>query len=69
MLVFAFLHPDVTGIKQVVRVKIRSSQDMNDPAVKAAILDEVGLSCPGTHLQFLFSLLHQEPDSSSSPDT
>ncbi|KAK3523263.1 hypothetical protein QTP86_028047 [Hemibagrus guttatus] len=33
----------IKGKKQIARVKVQSNQDVNDPAVKAAILDKVGL--------------------------
>lgn len=41
--VFAFLYPDLTGKKQIVRLKVQSNQDVNDPAVTLTILDQVGV--------------------------
>lgn len=39
---FAFLHPGMT-IQKIMRVKVRSSQDVNDLAVQVAILEQVSL--------------------------
>ncbi|KAG7328689.1 hypothetical protein KOW79_008633 [Hemibagrus wyckioides] len=35
-----FCYSDITNRKQVVKMKIQSSQDMNDPAVNRAILEK-----------------------------
>lgn len=40
--IFKFLHLDVSVKKQIVRVKVQSNQDVNDPVIKAAILEKVG---------------------------
>lgn len=38
-----FLHPDVYSKKQqTIKVKVQSNQDVNEPVVKEAILEQVG---------------------------
>ncbi|KAK3505546.1 hypothetical protein QTP70_021812, partial [Hemibagrus guttatus] len=39
--VFAFLHLVITEKQQIVKVKVRSNQDVNDPQVKVAILGQI----------------------------
>ncbi|XP_053094488.1 C-type mannose receptor 2-like [Pangasianodon hypophthalmus] len=36
-----FCYSVITDKKETIRVKVRSSQDVNDPAVKAAILEQI----------------------------
>ncbi|XP_017320444.1 putative C-type lectin domain family 20 member A [Ictalurus punctatus] len=36
-----FCYRIITGQQQIVRVKVRSNQDVNDPAVNAAILEQI----------------------------
>ncbi|XP_026778249.3 macrophage mannose receptor 1-like [Pangasianodon hypophthalmus] len=38
---FFFCHSVITGQKQLIRVKVGSTQDVNDPEVKAAILEKI----------------------------
>ncbi|XP_053086933.1 C-type mannose receptor 2-like [Pangasianodon hypophthalmus] len=35
------LPPVITGQKQIIRVKVQSNQDVNDPAVKVVVLDKI----------------------------
>ncbi|KAG7331903.1 hypothetical protein KOW79_005872 [Hemibagrus wyckioides] len=36
-----FCYSEITGKLQIIRVKVRSSQDVKDPAVKEAILEQI----------------------------
>lgn len=38
-----FVYPEITGQKQIMRVKVQSKQDVNDPEVQATILNKVRL--------------------------
>ncbi|XP_053087880.1 uncharacterized protein LOC117596625 [Pangasianodon hypophthalmus] len=36
-----FCYSVITGQQHILRVKVRSNQDVNDPAVKVAILEQI----------------------------
>lgn len=46
--------PVITGKLQILRVKVQSGQDANDPAVKAAMLDKV---CPNPNPNPSFTVI------------
>lgn len=36
------MYPDLTGKMQIVRLKVQSNQDVNNPEMKMTILEQVG---------------------------